>query len=281
MKHNISIYGNFTLDEIIIDNMVETRRIGGGAYYSTKPFINDPMFNFKIHTICNPYINMIEEEYLEHIVCEAYSTHINLFTLIYRGEDREIIVHEKLPSLPVNALIDNRSYIIANPVLNEINISLLKKIRHNSKLLAIDIQGFIRRIYNNTVVLVRDSIVKQVLGTGNIVHLSMYEAKKLVGINYIDLNILTKYFSKINSETIYIITRDEKPPIVIHGGKYSILGDTKPRTIDRTGAGDYFLASFVKEYILTNDITQATIKAHDNTSNWLINRNASSRPTTP
>jgi hypothetical protein len=281
MRYDISIYGNFTLDEIIINNIVKTHRIGGGAYYSAKPFINDPKFNLKIHTICNPYINMIEKEYLKHIVCETYSTHINLFTLIYRGEDREIIVHDKLFTLPINASMDNRSHIIANPVLNEIDISLLKRMRHTSRLLAIDIQGFIRRTHGNTIVLIRDSIVKQVLSISSIVHLSIYEAKKIAGIDsFIDLDILTKYFSKINTETIYIITRDEKPPIIIYRSKYLVLGDTKPKTIDRTGAGDYFLASFVKEYILTNDIIQSTIKAHNNTSNWLISRNASSRPTT-
>lgn len=279
MRYNIRLYGNFTYDIIVIRRELLSERLGGGVYYSSIPFIIDNKYNVKIYAVISPII-YYSSKLLRYIVQEHFSTRTNIFKLIYNGAKRTIIVVDRAPQIDMCIKNEKADVSIVNPVLGEVSTSLLRRIRVDSKIVAIDIQGFARIVNKHNIIVTRrtsDSL--EAIKLSNIVHMSLDEAIQLTQANNID-HITTK-LSRISKNTLFIITNSENPPILIFRNKYRIIGSRQKPVQDRTGAGDYFLSVFTKEYIETNDEIKSMHYALRETTKWLERRNASSQSTAP
>ncbi|ADI32196.1 PfkB family carbohydrate kinase [Staphylothermus hellenicus] len=277
MKYNIRLYGNFTYDIIVVQRKLLDKRLGGGVYYSSIPFITDSKYNVKIYTVISPII-YYSNKLLRYIAQEQFSTNTNIFKLIYEGPKRTIIVVDRAPQINMYIKNEKADVSIVNPVLGEISTSLLRQIRMVSKIVATDIQGFSRIVNKqNIIVTKRTSDSLDAMNLSNIVHMGLDEAIHITQAK--DVNHIAEKLSKISKNTLFIITNSENPPILIFRDKYMIIGSRQKPVQDRTGAGDYFLSVFTKEYMITNDEIESMHHALRETTKWLEIRNASSQPT--
>lgn len=279
MRHHAELYGNFTFDIIILQGTLYDKRIGGGVYYSSIPFINDNKYSVEIHTVISP-ITYYNNSLTRYIVQEQFSTKANIFKLIYEGEYRIIMAIDKAPRINIDAGVGKPDVTIVNPVLGEISISLLKRIRAYTKILAIDIQGFMRSINNRNIIIAERTVESiEAIKLSDIVHMSFEEAVQLTLSS--DINQISRRLAKINKKAVFIITRDEDPPILVINNRFSVIGTRQKPVRDRTGAGDYFLSTFTKKYIEINDEIESVQHAIKKTTRWLVSRNASLQPTAP
>lgn len=280
---NICIYGNPTVDEIWISEKHIETRIGGGVYYSAQPFLkNTHKYNVYIEGIISP--QTIELLSLHVCMYPHFSPRTNYFKLVYDNVEREIIVLDKAPPLinpytPVNNCIS-----IVNPVLGEIDLSVLKMIKQKSRLLALDIQGFVRRKEGNKVILYRNPEAYEAIEIADILHLDLFEASIIAGRSIDDLEGIIHEIRKLNIRYV-IVTRQYNEPILItreQCKKITYSNRILFKAEDKVGAGDYFLASIVKHYIKHHSIEYAIAEALHETDEWLLNKKeASSRSITP
>lgn len=270
---NICIYGNPTIDEIWISEKYITTRIGGGVYYSSQPFLkNTHKYKIHIEGVVSP--RNIELLTLHVHVYPHFSPRTNHFKLVYNDDGREIMVVDKAPLLINSYIPINDCISIVNPVLGEINISVLRTIRQKSRLLALDIQGFIRREENGRIVLYKNAEAYEAINIADIVHLDLFEALIITGKSIDELEDIIRELRKLDIRYV-IITRQYMEPILITKDGYKEITYSGRRLFkaeDKTGAGDYFLASIVKHYLKHYNIEYAVAEALQETDKWLTNR---------
>ncbi len=270
---NICIYGNPTIDEIWISGKLIATRIGGGVFYSSQPFLRN-IHKYKIHIEAVLSPRNIELLAQPVYVYPHYSSRANHFKLIYNDNGREIIVIEKAPQLTNSYVPLNQCVSIVNPVLGEISISVLKTIRYKSKLLALDIQGFIRKEEDGRIVLYKNTEAYEAIKIADIVHLDLLEASIITGEPVEELEEIIRKLMALDIRYV-VITRQYKDPILIMRDKYQVItypGRKVFRAEDKTGAGDYFLASIVKHYLKCHNIEYVVMNALRETDEWLSSR---------
>ncbi len=275
MNPKICIYGNYVLDRIFYKGIFLGERIGGGIYYSSLPLIEEGL-KPKLYTVLNPITSsqLSSNNMLEYVTPVDHDKLPNIFNLYYIN-DRRIITVEYLTK-KINKSYDACEYTILNPVLDEIPLYILKIHRVNNKLLVGDIQGFIRMIDEHGRITYKS--IEEVLEIFNyldIVHMSIDEA---LTITHGELNLLTRITQY--SKTCIVVTRGVEPPLIISNNKISTTRNNECEKIsgETTGAGDYFLAKLLINYINTWSIDYAVEKAFIETCKW-VERRASSRYT--
>lgn len=267
----ICIYGNPTIDIIELENNEVMVTYGGGSYYSSQPLI-ERSIDIEVYAVYSPLLS--GHPVSKYIVKTQYSTNVNIFKLIYRGLERELILLDKAPSLyPWNMGMDCE-YSILNPVIGEIDIGLLKNTRSMSVSIAVDIQGFLRERNGDRIYLKRNPIVLSVIEWADVIHMDIDEYRVLSGTSNVE-----DAFKQISKHLKGIIVVTEKhSAMLIRPNGYEIYGfEEKYNAINKTGAGDYFLSTYFYEYITRHDEEDALFKAHIETVNWLRNRDLAAR----
>jgi len=245
---------------------------GGGVYYSAIP-ITQRGLDLEVYTVLSP--SLINHPVVKYAVKSQYSTRTNIFILEYTGSSRVLRVLEVAPPIYQWNTHSELCYTIVNPVMGEVDISLLKLLRAKSLLIAVDIQGFIRAVNSNGLVFLKSSSEAiSVLELADIVHADTEEATCLarcIGDNLPVERALSK-LSKY-SRGVLLVTSGSNKITVVHRGEVRIVEvEDKYRAVEKTGAGDYFLTEYFINYITSNDIVESVHRAHKEVTKWLIIR---------
>lgn len=265
------LYGNPTID-IIITNSESRVSYGGGVYYSSIPLVKRG-FNIEVYSVMSP--RLLKHPVVEYIVKSQYSSRTNIFILTYKGDTRRLSVLEKAPLIHHWNSHGELCYTLVNPVISEVDTSLLKLLRGKSLLLAVDIQGFLRVISETGEVLLKPaSEALEVLELADIVHADIEEVKCLVksyGENT-NLNSALRSLTRL-SRAMLIVTRGlDNITIASRGVVIDVQVDNTYKALEKTGAGDYFLAEYLVHYLLSGDAVESAYKAHEEVTKWLKSR---------
>lgn len=274
---NVCIYGNPTLDYIVFSDKRESIAYGGGVYYSSLPFLKSSKYDVGIYAVYSPRIH-------GHPIYRfsrgyQYSSRTTIFRLIYSDSSRALFLEEKAPPLYPWIIHEEPCLTIVNPVFHEVNESNLALIRIRSPILAGDVQGFIRGVRSNMVIYECSRHVVDSLRYFDIIHMDEVELKALTCMD--DTYRALKKLKDILGGTIVVVTNRTKPIHVLLGNTIETISlDDSLLVRDKTGAGDYFLGALLKHVYAYSDFLKVVEKAHEETSMWLKEKNASSPPTT-
>ncbi|MCY0868636.1 MAG: sugar kinase [Desulfurococcus sp.] len=275
----VCVYGNPTLDWIVAGSE-STTAYGGGVYYSTLPFQGSSLYKVSVYTVYSPRIHGHPVYRLPGVL--QYSSAATVFKLVYNGASRTLYLKEKAPPLyPWNLSSSLCHIAIVNPVFHEVNESHLTAISSRTLLLAGDIQGFIRVSESNgkiTYASCSSSLIR-LLRFFHLIHMDLDELKAFTCTSSID-EAVDKLKDTVGG-TIVVVTGRLKPIRVVYNkASYSISVDDSPLVNDKTGAGDFFIGATAKYFWSTWDPVRAVEKAHEETTRWLLEKNASSPPAT-
>jgi len=274
---NICAYGAPTLDYIVFENGTKRVAYGGGVYYSILPFLGESGYTVEVYTVYSPRI--VGHPVYRFTSMLQYSSTAMVFKIVYNNGSRMLLLEEKTPALYSWNVHSGQCFSIVNPVFHEVDESLLKTIRIRSPMVFGDIQGFVRSLHRGLVVheCSRESI--SLLKYFDVVHMDLDEAKALACTD--DLNSLFEVLLK-NSPTVKIVITSRTNPIYVLENNSVELIDVKDSVLvkDKTGAGDFFLGSLLKHLLVYTDTVRAVERAHEETTKWLMVKNASSPPTT-
>ncbi len=262
------LYGNPTID-IIVTKEFTRIAYGGGVYYSTLPLIKYG-FTVEVYSVFN--VRLLEHPIAPYIVKSQYSTRVNIFNLEYTSSSRVVRVLEKAPAIYSWNSHKDYCYSVINPVIGEVDISLLKLVRVKSQIIALDIQGFVRTTNNSGVVVLKPSSeALEALKLADVVHADLEEALCLVK-EYGDLR---RGLGKVTEKArgIVITTSGSSKILVAYQG---IVRDVEVSSdyiaIEKTGAGDYFLTTFLLKYMNSGDLLESIHRAHEEVTKWLMSR---------
>ncbi len=186
------------------------------------------------------------------------------FNLKYYNRERELRLTAKCKpifpeDIPATHLETNAA--ILSPIANEIPDETLEKLLDNTKIMAIDLQGFVRRFDDEGNLKMREwknreSFIKKIdiiKGT---------EEEITIACNVKDTKQAASNLSSYGAK-IVIVTRGQKGALFwIDGEHFEVEALRSVRRIDSTGAGDVFLSAFVVEFTLTDDAYRAATFAN-------------------
>ncbi|NPA99292.1 MAG: hypothetical protein GXO43_07935 [Crenarchaeota archaeon] len=277
----IIVIGNPTIDNIYVNGRFTKRCVGGGIYYTIEAIneVYGQRYRTKLVSIISPYqYTWIYKLYRIGVEIKAYpDTRTNIFILKYKGGRRTIGLIEKSSPL-IFSLTDSYDVAIINPVMGEILPQQLKIVKTRARLIAIDIQGFIRRSINTSIKYFKPPYLEELFRLSNIVHMNDDEAEYITGTRNIEHQV--KRLVRLSPGTIFLVS---SPTHVAMGTNslYEYIEVPDIRYSDTTGAGDYLLTIFSIELYSSNDPMIALARAVKYTQKWLEKKNASSRPATP
>lgn len=270
------IYGNPTIDLIsVMDDKgrraaTEAILYGGGSFYSAIPLIERHL-EVEVYAVYSHLL--VKHPISNYINKRQYSTRANIFRIEYWGDKRKISVLDLAPALYPWNIHEGLCNSIVNPVFQEINSSTLKSIRCRSQLLAVDLQGLLRRPKGGEVVLESTQDAITALELSDVVHSDLEELFALVGTSNIR-DAAEKVSKRLKG--VLIVTIRPNRSVLISSGHAQIIdlpGDYI--AINKTGAGDYFLSTYFYYYAEGRDEEESTYLAHEYTTMWLKSKPSS------
>lgn len=258
-KGDVLLIGNLTVDH----NLTESGKFigpGGTVYFAAKTFEN---LGFS-PTIISPYGGDFPKKFLSRTV--FYPTCPNIKkTLIFKnirlpnGSRQQWVKNYhnansiKIKKIP-NFYLKNKDIVIVAPIINNIKISEIFKLRKYFKnsLFALSPQGFYRRIGKNGKVISENWHRSN---SGKVI--SLFDIIVLSERDWVELETTATKWSRI--KPIIVITREEKGcSLYIDGTRVDVEGFSAGKISDSTGAGDVFAASFCFAFYKTKDILKST-----------------------
>ena len=225
-----------------------------------------------MYSVMSP--RLVSHPIAEYITRLQYSTRTNIFVLNYTSEKRFLKLLEKAPPIyPWNTHQDP-CYVIANPVIGEVGVSLLRVLRTKSEVIALDLQGLVRSVTSSgDVVLTPHSEALDALRLVDVVHADVEEAECLVrGLGETSLQRGLSAITR-TSRVVILITRGLGEITVAYGGLVrDVVVDVEYVAREKTGAGDYFLSVYLLHYLASNDLVESVYRAHEDVTEWLIER---------
>ncbi|MEM4481658.1 MAG: sugar kinase [Desulfurococcaceae archaeon] len=261
------IYGNPTIDLISIGKVKEEAAHGGGSFYSAIPLIER---NLKVEVYAAYSHRLISHPISAYINVKQYSSTANIFKIEYLGSTRRIRALELAPSIYPWNMHEGQCYSIVNPVIGEVSISTLKGIKCGSELLAVDLQGFLRRVREGELVLDSTPEAMIALEVPDVIHADLEEFLALTLSS--NLKDATEKISKRLKGVMVVTIRPNKSILISSSAVKSIDLPVDYVAENKTGAGDYFTSTYFYYYLLKGDEENAAYLAHEHTTTWLRKR---------
>lgn len=166
------------------------------------------------------------------------------------------IFPEDIPDEALEARI-----ILLAPILQEIDITLIEYLRHNSQAqLFLDPQGMLREINpEGRVIHTCDRTKAQRLAAlVDVIKPNEYEAYTLTAVEspYTAARLLTEWGAQLS-----IVTLAEKGSVIAKQKEFIRIPAYKTTALDPTGAGDTYIGSFITEYLKTKSLFDCGIFA--------------------
>lgn len=241
----IAVLGGLTIDKNEYGGRTY-EKIGGPIHYISRILAT---FNCEIYLYTVLGIGF-PTDYLEklcntpHIHCSFHnfrSPHIVFKNIYDEKGSREQYVFGGLTKISVDEIVDDLrhvDYLIISPVLNEFDSTELRKLVDVSKV-AVDLQGFLRRVYKNLVISDKFVSVEDFRGI-ELIKFSVEEAPHILA----DKEYLDRFIDV--SRRYLCITLGYKGCILFTKERIIYIPSYKVEEIrDPTGVGDVFLAGLV------------------------------------
>ncbi|WP_456366897.1 carbohydrate kinase [Thermococcus sp.] len=226
------VVGHVVRDVIRKGSKVE-ERLGGGAYYSALA-----LSRFCTVEILTSFSSLPEEWMgelevigkLRVVQSDSTTTYELTYTSPSERTLRLLERAEGIGSLPPG----NYDLILINPVASEVSPRLVSEALERGKLVALDVQGFLRTFRHGEVVL-RELDASFLRGAG-VLHAERGELEHLRNLSPGDVESL-------------LVTDGPRPGIAHHRGRAYRFHPVEVEVEESTGAGDVFLASFSGFYL--------------------------------
>lgn len=261
------IYGNPTIDIVTENNHSRYVAYGGGSYYSSLPLIKRGI-SVEVYA---SYNTMLEEHPIsKYIVKQQFATSVNIFELEYRGFKRRLKVRDVAPKIyEWNTHIDLCN-VIVNPVLGEVSVNLLRNIKSKSTILAVDLQGYLRRLVDGNITLTYNPEVEAVLEIADVVHADLDE---YIALTRSRSSSITSFTNPRNLRGVLVVTVRPSKILIFTRSLFKVIEFKEDYYAPiKTGAGDYFLATYTHSYYETGDAEESAFLAHEETTYWLKER---------
>ena len=178
------------------------------------------------------------------------------FGLVYDEKgNRELDVLGRADDIPSDAIVyEAADIVLLGPILNEIPVDLVKRIKNESNaLIFTDPQGLLRSEENGTIIHTKSKKYDEIAKLSNIIKANELEALVITGE---DPRREPERAVKALYETgcdIAIVTLAEAGSIIFDGRVISRIPPFTTDAIDPTGAGDTYAAGFISQYLDTPD----------------------------
>ncbi len=249
-EHNPTLGGSVSFDSLSLRNYTKEVNISIISHLGSKNF-NKSLFS------------LIEDNFIDIRGVKWSDTHNTNFVLDYFNHSRRLTLKSRSPNLdfkniPETYLENPPDIILLAPLCNEISYNYISEITKHfpNAYLALDLQGFIRKIDNGHVSLIRDkntisNIEKIIDLIGNKLILKGSEEEMKILSGEEELDRVIEYFHRFESEGLFIITLGEGGSLIINRNDEILkIPAFKSRgVVDETGAGDVYFAIFLYEFI--------------------------------
>ncbi|MFX0186261.1 MAG: PfkB family carbohydrate kinase [Candidatus Hodarchaeota archaeon] len=279
---SIFFIGHLAIDTIIRFQKEHDPTLGGSVSFgslSLKTYTND----VKITIISNlgslnfdkSLLDLVKNKNIDLKGLKWTETNNTNFVLDYFNHSRTLTLKSRSPNLefkdiPKNYLNKSPDVIVLAPLCNEISYEYIIEILKHlpNAYIGIDLQGFVRKIENGHVSLIRDeNIISNMekiidlIGDRLIIKGSEEEMKILSGKD--DIYEAMNYFRYIEFNGIFIMTLGEAGSLIVKRGKeiLKIPAFQSSGVVDETGAGDVYFAIFLFEFIRSDKSWKAIEKA--------------------
>lgn len=271
-KNQPSIFfiGHIAIDTIIRFHKEHNPTLGGSVSFgslSLRNYTKEVTISIISHLGSKNFdkslFSLIEDNFIDIRGVKWSDTHNTNFVLDYFNHSRRLTLKSRSPNLdfkniPETYLNNPPDVILLAPLCNEISYNYIAEITKHfpNAYLALDLQGFIRKIDNGHVSIVRDKDITstiekiiELIGNKLILKGSEEEMKILSGEE--ELYRIMDYFHGFESEGLFIMTLGEGGSLIINKNKEILkIPAFKSRGVeDETGAGDVYFAIFLYEFI--------------------------------
>jgi len=253
-SHDIVIVGNYSSDTIIKDGVTEYSD-GGGVYYGAFSAVGSGVDTAAVTRLARTDNSIVNK--LEKAGITVYPTYTNESTHLVNSysnknvDERTVICEGYAGPFTPDQFedISSKVFIITALFKGEVNIELIKylhKTKHAS--LALDVQGFVRVIGENSVLHNTDWPNKEeVLSMINFLKTDAVEAESLTGEK--DRKKAAKILADCGPDEI-VMTHKNGILVYSHGEFYEANFHLK-EIIGRTGRGDTCFASYISKRLST------------------------------
>jgi sugar/nucleoside kinase (ribokinase family) len=271
-KNQLSIFfiGHIAIDTIIRFHKEHTPTLGGSVSFgslSLRTYTNDVDISIITHLGSQNFdkslLSLIEDNFIDVKGVKWSKTHNTNFVLDYFNHSRSLTLKSRSPNLdfkdiPESYLKNPPDVILLAPLCNEISYNYISEITRHfpNAYIALELQGFIRKIDNGHVSIVRDKNIISttekiidLIGNNLILKGSEEEMKILSGEE--ELYKVMDYFRGFESEGLFMMTLGEGGSLIINKNDEILkIPAFKSRgVVDETGAGDVYFAIFLYEFI--------------------------------
>ena len=188
------------------------------------------------------------------------------FVLDYFDHSRSLTLKSRSANLnfddmPEEYIINPPGVIVLVPLCNEISFKYVLKIKEQfpDSYIAIDLQGFIRKIENGHVSVVREektiSNIEDIINSiGNKLILKGSEEEMKILSGKDDIYEAMDHFSYVKFNGIFIMTLGEAGSLIVKKGVkiLRVPAFRSREVIDETGAGDVYFSVFLYEFICSD-----------------------------
>jgi len=201
------------------------------------------------------FVADLESFGIRHVIQDSAET--GGFHLVYDPSgDRKLNllgIADNIREFP-ESFVDSEVVIIG-PILGEVSLELLRKIRADTKAkLFLDPQGFVRQVDNGRAVRVNNPDIKEIVSLVDIVKPNEHEAKIMTGLDaYENTKEICETLYSWGAE-IAIVTLGEHGSMLYDGSEHIRLPAYETFAKDPTGAGDTFMGGFIFEYLNSKDL---------------------------
>ena len=261
--------GHFALDKIIRFNQDSMQTVGGGVTYGSlalDTYTSDVWIGIVSNLGSINFKKEFLREFLERNInldgiSWSHSKNTN-FVLNYFNHTRNLTLISKSPNLnfknfPLKYISKNPDAILLCTLCNEIDIKYIEDLVRNLKnsYIAIDLQGFIRKIDNSGQISLKYdksfnkkiSYISDLINDNLILKGSEEEMRTLSGIKdpIKSINKLTM------NDSLIITTLGEKGSLIARKGEkiIKIPAFRSNLVVDETGAGDAYMSVFMYEFL--------------------------------
>jgi sugar/nucleoside kinase (ribokinase family) len=251
----IGVYGNLTLDELDRKGKLMVRP-GGSALHSSLAAVSLGARVSVFSNIGRDYprsiLSMINSRGIDVTGVKKFDGLTTRFKISYRGGSRKLeLIHPGQRLKPADRPRSLEA-IHLGPVFMEVGLDVLNHARRHSQFLSLDVQGLLRTSdRDGSVRLVRRSI-GPFLSKCNLVKATEEEARVMAPA---PTTVATARRLLHKGTQYVIITQGRSGSLLMRkdGGALHIPSVPEGKVVDRTGAGDIFIGSWLATFLAFKD----------------------------
>lgn len=235
---DISIVGHASLDKIITTNNI-VEKVGGPPTY-IESILKNSDIDYRLVTKVGKDFPL-EKLAQKPIIVSKPTTK---FVLKYNENGRELENPEVCEPIYPEDIKESKISIVS-PISGEVSVETLQKIIEKSEIVILDIQGFVRKIENEKVIITQlDYRIQDLLKDVDIIKANEKESI------YLDIE-------KLKQNSDIIITKGERGCDLITKNNVLRIPADNQKEVEPTGAGDMFLGGLALALLKNMNLEKA------------------------